>query len=320
MLKKYGPFLAAFLVLAALFIFMENAVAPNFQSCVSQHTTSESNEKAQQKGRIILKTVVAESVCTLQLIDRHNGFFAALAAFVIAGFTFTLWQSTEKLWRASEDQLEHAKSEAMSAALKHVREEARLNEQIEILRQSAEASAEHARIAGAALTQLERPYIFIFDVKEFEFDSECAEFFVEYSVANYGKMPAIIEGAYIGFEFSDRGAPPRPSLMEDSHALMTAPILQAGEKREKIREYVPSGMTNDIVETDVSPDDPSARTPKFAPPGFNVPAGNDVFFRTIIEYRGPFSRNHSTGSLWLANYPAAGQLAQRGGDEYNYVK
>ncbi len=184
---------------------------------------------------------------------------------------------------------------------------------------AATASDRQAKVAEDALTQLERPYVFIFDVKEFGFDPETAEFFVEYSVANYGKMPAIIEGAYIGFEFSDRGAPPTPTLMEDSHTLMTAPILQAGEKREKIREYLPTGLTTGAIDVDVTSPNPFERTGTIGPV-FDVPERNDVFFRAIIQYRGPFSRGHSTGALWLANYPAAGQLAQRGGGEYNYVR
>jgi hypothetical protein len=184
---------------------------------------------------------------------------------------------------------------------------------------AASAAGKQAKIAEATLTQLERPYIFIFDVREFGFDPETAEYFVEYSVANYGKMPAIIEGAYIGFVFSDRAAPPAPPLMEDSHTLMTAPILQAGERRDKIREYLPTGSTTGAVFVDVRFQRPSERT-RAVGPVFDVPEGNDYFFRAIIEYRGPSSQGHSTGALWLTNYPASGQLAQRGGDEYNYVK
>ena len=185
---------------------------------------------------------------------------------------------------------------------------------------AASAATKQAKIAEATLTQLERPYVFIFDVKEFGFDPETSEFFVEYSVANYGKMPAIIEGAYISFVFSDKGVPPLPTLMADSHVLLTAPILQVGEKREKIREYVPTGMTTGDIEIDVTDaDDPFGKTGAIGPV-FDVPKGNDVFFRAIIEYRGPSSHGHSTGALWLANYPANGQFAQRGGDEYNYIK
>lgn len=184
---------------------------------------------------------------------------------------------------------------------------------------AASAANKQAKVAEESFAKLERPYVFVFDVKEFDFDIDRARFFVEYSVANYGKMPAIIEGAYIGFAFSDKAEPPLPTLMGDDHSLMTAPILQVGEKREKIREYVPIGMTTGEFQIDVTMNDPFEKTGGEGPV-FDVPAGSDVFFRAVVEYRGPSTAGHSTGALWLANYPGAGQLAQRGGEEYNYIK
>jgi hypothetical protein len=257
-----------------------------------------------------------------------------LLAIVTLGVLIATWRASVRQSKdmkaalgLAERQFEHLKGKELQAFLDRAEDLRRLGEQIKVGREgaeaakkAAEASAAHAKVAEVALTQLERPYVFIFDVKEFGFDPETAEFFVEYSVANYGKMPAIIEGAYVGFEFSDRGAPPEPTLVEDSHTLMTAPILQAGERREKIREYLPNSMTTGDIEIDVTnAKDPFGITAKTGPV-FDVPKGDDVFLRAIIEYRGPFSRGHSTGALWLANYPAKGQLAQRGGDEYNYVK
>jgi hypothetical protein len=185
----------------------------------------------------------------------------------------------------------------------------------------ANAAAVQARVAEEALTQLERPYIFIFDVKNTIYDAASKEFYAEYSVANYGKMPAIIEGAWIGFEFSDRGEPPSPTLMEDSHTLLVSPIFQSGEKRANIKEYVPHGMAKSDITVHLPDQDfgfAAAATP--ITPVWNVPEGNQVFFRAIIKYRGPSSVGHETGSLWLADYPSPGQIAQRGGDQYNYIK
>ena len=257
-----------------------------------------------------------------EAIARYNRWLTIFTA-ILAVATVGLGFATVGLYRVSQRQLRHAEIESRRGRAWRLKDEGRIIEQFEIARknsdaakESADAAVQQAKIAETALTQLERPYIFIFDVKEFGFDPETSEYFVEYSVANYGKMPAIIEGAYIGFEFSDRADPPSPTLMDDSHTLMTAPILQAGEKREKIREYVPTGLTTGDIEIDVT----CADGPFGIIPVFDVPKGNDVFFRAIIEYRGPFSRGHRTGALWLANYPAAGQLAQRGGDDYNYVK
>jgi hypothetical protein len=153
MLKKFGPFCGALLVFLIVFLLAENYAAPSFQNCVSQNSETQSTEESENKSHIIGRLIFAESVCSLRLVDRHNGFFAAVAAFAIAAFTFTLWQSTEKLWRASEDQLEHAKNEAMSAAMKRIKEEARLLEQIEIAPNRRSLDVERAGLADIGSRQ-----------------------------------------------------------------------------------------------------------------------------------------------------------------------
>jgi hypothetical protein len=268
-------------------------------------------------------------------LDHWTALIAAIATVAIGIFTYTLKRSTDKLWEAGERQLEHAKDEAFSASFNRLKEETRLQEQIEILRRSAEASAEHARIAGAALTQLERPYVFIFGVRGIKQDASSKDFFVEYTVANYGKMPAIIEAPHIGFVISERGEPPIPPLMFDGHSLMNSPILQAGEQRKKIREYFPAGMTGeDIIAVvdrvvraaDIEPNrvlfgvsDGLDEISSDMVPTFNIPDGFDLFFRAVIRYRGPFTPSHETGAVWLYN-PGTFEFAIRGGEEHNYVK
>jgi hypothetical protein len=189
---------------------------------------------------------------------------------------------------------------------------------------AAEASIRQAKIAETALVQLERPYIFIFGVRGIKQDSETQEFFVEYTVANYGKMPAIIEAPHIGFDISESGEPPLPTLMFDGHSLRTSPILQAGEERRKIREYFPANMVGEdiVVQIDrvvkigaANTDEPSGEVV----PTFNVPDGFAIFFRAVIRYRGPFTSCHETEALWLYN-PGSFEFAVRGGNEGNYIK
>jgi hypothetical protein len=263
-------------------------------------------------------------------LDHWTALIAAIATVAIGIFTYTLKRSTDKLWEAGERQLEHAKDEAFTAALKNKREEVRLGEQIEILRQSAEASAEHARIARAALTQLERPYVFIFGVRGIKQNATSKDFFVEYTVANYGKMPAIIEAPHIGFDISERAEPPLPPLLHDSHRLMVSPILQAGEQRKKIRAYFPAGMVgpdiHGIVQVVTAADiDPQAilsdaeEVTENVVPNINIPDGFDIFFRAVIRYRGPLTAGHETAAVWLY-YPGTFEFAVRGGVEHNYVR
>ncbi len=185
---------------------------------------------------------------------------------------------------------------------------------------AANAANKQAKIAERALTELERPWVFIFGVKELVPDENNIDFFVQYTVTNYGKMPAIIEQAWIGFVFSDRGEPPAPPELWDDHELVTAAILPVGERREKIKEYLPGGMAGEdmLVRLRGPEDFKRGRDTTFAPV-FNVPKGSDVFFRAIIKYRGPSTAAHITEALWLFNEGSL-QFMQRGGETYNYAK
>jgi hypothetical protein len=79
-------FFAAIVTALLLFLWAENHVAPSFQSCVSQNSTKQSAESSNDYGNIVAVVVKAQSICSLRLIDRHNGFFAAIAAAIVAHF------------------------------------------------------------------------------------------------------------------------------------------------------------------------------------------------------------------------------------------
>jgi hypothetical protein len=96
----------------------------------------------------------------------------AFATIAMGYFTFTLKESTDKLWIAGEKQFTHVKKQASQAFLDRGADLNRLHDQMRIAQQSAdaakrtaEAAAQQAKVTEAALTQLERPYIFIFGVR-----------------------------------------------------------------------------------------------------------------------------------------------------------
>ena len=103
--------------------------------------------------------------------------------------------------------------------------------------EAARAATRQAKVAEDTLVKRERPYIFIYNVSALLEDTETNEFYVSYSVSNFGNIPAIIEGAWIGFEFSNAGAPPSPPLqrlrrLEKQLALIVpewsmAPVVEA---------------------------------------------------------------------------------------------
>jgi hypothetical protein len=196
----------------------------------------------------------------------------------------------------------------------------------EAAQSAAAATTKQAKISEDALVKVERPYVFVFAVRGIRHDTENGGFYVEYTVANYGKLPAIIEDANIGFEISDRAEPAIPPRLFDGHQLLASPILQSGEQRRLIRGYFPQGMLGSglivQIERTVRNGDPIVAEPRASDevvPEFNIPEGFDLFFRAVIGYRGPFTHGHDTGALWLYN-PGTFEFAVRGGEEYNYIK
>jgi hypothetical protein len=188
--------------------------------------------------------------------------------------------------------------------------------------QSANAASVQTRIARDTQTNLQRPYIFAFDVgrlvRAATDDGANDDWFIAYTVANYGSIPAIIETVRVGFELSDRVAPDMPPAASEDHDLVTSPILAANERREPYREYLsPDLHTGGIAFKETGRGE--NKSLRVSGPVFNIPKGDDLFFRIEITYRGPFTRNHETGAMWLVR-PGLGDLVPRGGDEYNYEK
>jgi hypothetical protein len=116
--RRYLIFWAACVGLLCIFIWTENYAARGFQECVKQYSSDHGNEKGNKETSVV--SISAQSVCSLRLIDRHNGFFAALAAFIIAWFTYTLRRSTDELRESGEKQIVISKQLADIAKAQHI--------------------------------------------------------------------------------------------------------------------------------------------------------------------------------------------------------
>jgi len=101
MLNKFIPYVGAFLFVVAIFIWAENQIAPSFQSCVSQEAISD--------------FIGSQTLCSIRLVDAHNGFFSAVAALVVAVFTIVLAVVTEKQARLTRDSIKLARDEFNAA-------------------------------------------------------------------------------------------------------------------------------------------------------------------------------------------------------------
>src|SRR5262249_10360470 len=111
---------------------------------------------------------------------------------------------------------------------------------------AAMAAQKQASVAERTLTDLERPYIFIFGLSRIRRNN--SEFYISYNVANYGKTSAIVDEARIAFVTWENQGVELPPEMGEDHTLVASSILAAGEVRESILEYVPPEMLRDELE------------------------------------------------------------------------
>jgi hypothetical protein len=162
---------------------------------------------------------------------------------------------------------------------------------------AAIAATKQAKIAEDSFEQLERPYIFVFGLTRLQADVNGIDYFVAYNVANYGKLPAIIDSISVGFETSDNGEPGLPTHATEGHELVVSPVMPNGDRRNDIPEYLPTGMAGDGINV-LFPDIRNPEIAEFAPV-FNIVDNHDMFFRVRIEYRSPVTENHVTDVFWL---------------------
>jgi hypothetical protein len=174
---------------------------------------------------------------------------------------------------------------------------------------AAKAASRQAHVAEETLAKIERPYLFVFNVSALKTDNyESAEddymlLRVTYSIANYGKIPAIIKSAQVGLSvFTEPLLPPR---LEYNHPIIVSPILAPGEIRPNIEESLrwDGGIQRDEY-------------------GSEYPSlGNDeLFFWVILLYRGPFTDQHETRMCWRYDTATGHFIGPHGGNEFSGEK
>jgi len=173
---------------------------------------------------------------------------------------------------------------------------------------AAKAATRQAKIAEDSLAKLERPYLFIFNVgrlktekledPEAEGSGDDILLSVTYSVANYGKIPAIIKHAQAGLSVAVN--PISPNRLPYSHTLIVSPIFASGETRHKMVErFTWNGAYGNGEYEEIVPD---------------FGKDNTLFFWIIIGYRGPFTDGHEIRMCWRYD-EATGRFIGPHGDE-----
>jgi hypothetical protein len=173
---------------------------------------------------------------------------------------------------------------------------------------AASASSRQARVAEDTLAKIERPYLFIFNVSRLEVErvhsvDQETILRVSYSVANYGKIPAIIKHAAIGLHVSKEPLAPNPLGM--NHDLISGPILAPGETRHRLEETL-------YWDKNLNEEEPGSFFPDLG--------DDDLWFWAIVTYRGPFTDQHET-RLCMRYEPGSNYFAGPiGGPEFSGEK
>jgi hypothetical protein len=208
------------------------------------------------------------------------------AALVIANLA--LWWAT---WRGSIRQ-----SRDMEASIAVATQAARAA-------QIAARAAQHsADVAERSLTSVNRPYMYALKIGDFAaraFDDGGGGFVLPLSVANYGETPADIEEIRAGFSVTATELPEAPNVIAIGNS-----IYGPHERTDKLEFALTENITF-LRATDGTP------LPHLKP-------GEYLYFRIIIEYRGPFTEGHESSFCWRWSERHS-YMMRWGGRDYNYV-
>jgi hypothetical protein len=194
----------------------------------------------------------AEAIGSSWLFKDASGFFAGLQ-FVVAAVQAALFVYQLRLIRFSLDDAKVVSS----------------------------AATRQARVAEDTINKIERPYLFVFNISPLKVErwaedaeGDGARLSVTYSVANYGKLPAVIEDMQVSLSVFTE--PLSPVNYDFNHPLAVSAVLVPGEPRNNLDEGLPW--------EDLGSDEEGNDIPYFG--------NKDLFFWVVIRYRGTFSEGH----------------------------
>ncbi len=260
MLRVILTAIASLLVSIFVFLWAEDQVALSFQACISQHEREQSSTDIHKNSDNIVLVVKARISCSIRLIDRHNGFFALLAALLVTVFTGVLSYFTISLAKSTRVAADAAKHAAMAAVTQ-------------------------ARVAEDTLTKIQRPYIYIFGVAKMAgIDTQS----LKYTVANYGQSSAIITRINVGFSEELIEIPGR---VDPDHDLVIDNVMPTNGKIV-VGEALPSQHIDNSFEATF---DRLTRATPLIP---KVTQGNTLYFRVLITYSGPLPGSYETSATW----------------------
>jgi hypothetical protein len=114
MLKQIATFLMTLVVLVGVFLVVERTSSPSFQKCVGEESAYE-GKQASDKGNSRISPIISTYVrCSGRFMDGHGVGLTAIATFIIAAFTATLWIATKQQGLLTFEALKLARQEFLS--------------------------------------------------------------------------------------------------------------------------------------------------------------------------------------------------------------
>jgi hypothetical protein len=280
-------------ILAVLFSLWIIGTSSSFKTCNAEQSAASTEQHKKNLPQFVLSLTDNVAICmrcTGHVLYEYRDAITALATVFIAAFTYTLFAATKGLVETAKIQSEDMKRSIVASEI------------------SATAATTQAEVARKSIADIERPYLFVFNVGRltvqdfYDHDEGEVGYILKttYDVANHGKIPAIIES--LRFNLSVFTEPLDPIAADFDHPFVVAPVLAAGEKRSEIEA--------DVGWRDMGTNEGGHTVPNFG--------DQTLFLRVVIGYRGPFTSGHET-SIGLRYDEQTHRFVEfYTGEKYNY--
>lgn len=198
----------------------ENNAPKSVSPPASQTNAGEGDKEVEQSGKQIEQfadSALAGMLRFVEFVDAHEGFFLVVFTALLAVFTYMLRSSTDKLWKAGDDQMVLIKANAAQQSID-------MQASIKVAEDAAKAANRSAEVAERTMVLNDRPWVGVElqILRPLVFTADGCSIKLDVTITNHGRSPAIRTEAYVEFFVSTIRAIEWRNKMEDSARYMVA--------------------------------------------------------------------------------------------------
>lgn len=188
-------------VLIAIFVFFvaENKIPRAFPQCVEQIARKQAAEHPYDKSFVVSDFISRQGVCTIRLIDKHNGFFIAIFTLVLVVVSYVQIRFLIKADRTAKHTARAALTTARAAQTQAVH----LKDWVAHAKTAAEAANSQVQLAREEFYASHRPRIRVRHIWPIGPLNPGERAAVEISFVNIGDVESIITEFGIDFNIID---------------------------------------------------------------------------------------------------------------------